>query len=101
MIVPRTNQNTYQVFTGSTGIDRAINYINYSQSSSSKFNHDHRQDAHKIQPEAEAAMPDFNLSWPPTYPQQVYDQSADQPISVTASVASQDSSKHSLQPVLG
>ena len=32
VIVPRSNQNVYQVLSGTTGIDRAINYINYDQS---------------------------------------------------------------------
>ena len=30
VVVPRSHQNAYHVVGGSTGIDRAINYINYA-----------------------------------------------------------------------
>ena len=31
VVVPRSNQNIYQVMPGTSGIDRAIHYINYDQ----------------------------------------------------------------------
>ena len=59
MVVPRSSQHAYHVVSGgATGIDRAINYINYAPAIQHQFPfHQHHQHSATIQYDLSLALP--------------------------------------------